>query len=353
VGDTVQITGADFSPNPSDNEIRFGGILAPTLAATTGSLDTEVPEEARSGPVTVKVAGQVATSGNFDVTSTPPPPPAVTGLVLPIGTEGDAVLVRGLNFSPVPSNNRAYFNGVEAEVVGSAPEGVYVKVPFTSTGPVTVDVGVQAGISGIDFDWVPPPPPATSSTTTSFGITIPTPSDSVVFVIDVSGTTGWALGRTYTDRFGNLIIGGTRLDFMKDRVAQAINNLPITHTFNVVAYDCTPFAWRGVSDFATGPNKQDAIQSFVDTLIPAGSSDTGSAVAFATGLDPLNRTIVLVSDGSPTCGPTSEAAHLCQILSSNPQGAAVHTFAVQGFGSFATFMQDLANLSGGTYTAVN
>ncbi|MCZ6601761.1 MAG: IPT/TIG domain-containing protein, partial [Planctomycetota bacterium] len=55
----VTITGENFSPNPSDNIVRFEGTLAAVTASTATTIDTNVPGGCITGPVTVEVAGLV------------------------------------------------------------------------------------------------------------------------------------------------------------------------------------------------------------------------------------------------------------------------------------------------------
>lgn len=354
VGDPIRIDGSNFSPNHSDNEIRFNGTLAPTLRGSTSRLYTRVPAGAISGPITVEVAGQIGSFVNFSVTTPAPPPPGLIGIVsertpMDTGAEGDWVIIRGSDFSAEPSDVHVYFNGVEGRVAGASPAAILAYVPFTSSGLVTVDVGGRSTPAGLPFTVLGPP--ATGTTFTYFGMPMSAPSDSVIFVIDISGTMNWSYG-SFTDRFGNPV-AGTRLDLAVDRTAAAINTLlDGVVTFNIVAFDCGPISWDPVGQVASGTSKAAAI-SWLTALAPSGSSDTGRAVASALAMDPFNRTITLVSDGSPTCGPTSEASHLCEILTANTQGATIHTFAIQPFGEFAAFMQDLSSLTGGTYSIAN
>ena len=70
VGTTVTITGENFSETASENEVRFGGVMAaaPTSASTT-SLVVLVPSGARTGSISVAVGGQAGTSStDFTVT---------------------------------------------------------------------------------------------------------------------------------------------------------------------------------------------------------------------------------------------------------------------------------------------
>ena len=77
VGTPVVITGANFSAVPSENMVSFGGGVAasePTDVSPT-SLTVVVPAGAVSGPITVEVNGQTATSlSSFTVTSVPGAP---------------------------------------------------------------------------------------------------------------------------------------------------------------------------------------------------------------------------------------------------------------------------------------
>ena len=68
----------NFSDMPSENEVRFGGVMAadPTSASTT-SLTVRVPSGARTGRVSVAVGGQTGSSSDsFTVTGTTPAPAA-------------------------------------------------------------------------------------------------------------------------------------------------------------------------------------------------------------------------------------------------------------------------------------
>ena len=88
VGTSVTITGENFSATPSENDLRFGGVMAaePTSATTT-SLTILVPSGARTGSISVAVGGQTGTSSEiFTVTGTTPEPAAFS---VPLSSEGD------------------------------------------------------------------------------------------------------------------------------------------------------------------------------------------------------------------------------------------------------------------------
>ncbi len=62
VDEEVTISGANFSPVPEENIVNFNGTLAVVTASTETSIITSIPDDAETGPVTVEVNGEVATS---------------------------------------------------------------------------------------------------------------------------------------------------------------------------------------------------------------------------------------------------------------------------------------------------
>jgi YD repeat-containing protein len=73
VGTRVTIQGRRFSTVPAENQVGFHGVPAPILAATNTQLVVAVPPGATTGPITVTVRGETATSArNFTV------PPSIT-----------------------------------------------------------------------------------------------------------------------------------------------------------------------------------------------------------------------------------------------------------------------------------
>lgn len=72
VGTTVSILGQGFSATPAANLVRFNGTAATVLSASPSSLVATVPAGATSGPITVTVASQTATSTQpFTVVASP------------------------------------------------------------------------------------------------------------------------------------------------------------------------------------------------------------------------------------------------------------------------------------------
>ena len=146
VGTSVTITGENFSDVPSENEVRFGGVMAedPTSASTT-SLTILVPSGARTGSISVAVGGQTGTSStNFTVTAPAPAPepPVVSSFTPTSGAVGTTVTITGDNFSDMPLENEVKFGGVMAEDPTSA-----------STTSLTV-LGYQVELVQVVYLWL-------------------------------------------------------------------------------------------------------------------------------------------------------------------------------------------------------
>lgn len=68
-GDTVTITGVNFSVVPSANNVKFNGAPGQVISATETELKVIVPNAASAGPITVTVAGKTSNALHFDFVS--------------------------------------------------------------------------------------------------------------------------------------------------------------------------------------------------------------------------------------------------------------------------------------------
>ena len=130
VGTSVTITGDNFSVTASENDLRFGGVMAaePTSASTT-SLTVLVPSGARTGSISVAVGGQTGTSSeNFTVTGTTP----VSPFSVPLSSEGD------VRVYPNPTSGQLHFKGLVAG-------GRYVCGLYSLVGQKVLSSVVRAG----------------------------------------------------------------------------------------------------------------------------------------------------------------------------------------------------------------
>lgn len=150
LGQSVAIQGQGFDQTPANNAVQFNGTTAPVLSASTTTLTVTVPATATTGPISVTVSGQTATStNNFTVL----PSPVITAIgcksaffnkVIP-NLEVSGINLTGSTFAFAPSFSSPAINvtaastdlsGVSAVLslqVDSQP-GTFVLVATNSTG---------------------------------------------------------------------------------------------------------------------------------------------------------------------------------------------------------------------------
>ncbi len=138
VGTTVTIYGTGFSATPSSNTVKFNGTTATVLTASTTVLTANVPSGATTGPISVTVAGNTATSSaNFSVGTGGAPTlssfsPAVAGY-------GDTVILTGTNYDTTAINNRVGFAAAIGAVATATSTTLTVPVPASAqTGKISV-----------------------------------------------------------------------------------------------------------------------------------------------------------------------------------------------------------------------
>jgi|GEM_PF-569140 len=160
VGDSVTIDGRNFAGVASANTVRFNGVTATVLSATTTRLVARVPTGATTGPITVTTSTGTGTSKtNFTVI----PAPVITSFSPGSGPVNSIVTIngQGLNFkldstdpSPV-----VRFNGIQANIDSSSATQLRVRVPIdATTGRITVTTAGGTAVSSADFVVTAPAP---------------------------------------------------------------------------------------------------------------------------------------------------------------------------------------------------
>jgi hypothetical protein len=162
-GTIVTVTGANFSTVKINNVVMFGGVGATVATATTTKLTVTVPAAAKSGMVTVSVAGGATVTGPaFTVIL---PAPTIKSITPATGKVGASVTIAGTNFSPVKTNNVIMFGGVAATITAATTTNLTATVPAgAKTGKITLSVSGGAAITGPLFTVIIPVPTITSIT---------------------------------------------------------------------------------------------------------------------------------------------------------------------------------------------
>ena len=160
VGDTVKISGTNFSTALLENQVYFGSsALTPAkgiiVSATATSLYVKVPAGTITGPIKVTSRGTTAISAlgvntTFTILTQTIKLPTLTSLAPASGKIGDTVKITGTNFNKNMFENQVYFgttapNLVKGIIISATETTLYVKVPLgTLTGPIKVTVnGIQ------------------------------------------------------------------------------------------------------------------------------------------------------------------------------------------------------------------
>ena len=156
-GESVEIYGSNFNATLSNNSVTFNGTPATLTSATTTKLVATVPTGSSTGPIQVTVLGRSATSATNFVVTSPLPAPIVSGFSPMSGVAGTPVTISGFGFNAnIISGNFVTFNGVLAFVVQASATQLVALVPQgATTGPISVAVVGQIGISASSFDVIP------------------------------------------------------------------------------------------------------------------------------------------------------------------------------------------------------
>lgn len=190
-----------------------------------------------------------------------------------------------------------------------------------------------------------------------YGEEIDTETDTIVYVIDISGSMDWDT-QSYTTLDGRTA-RGTRMERAKVELCRSVLGLSRNFSFTMIAYDCGTRMWSRELKEANDANKSAAI-AWINALRPTGATGTGPAVALGLSIRE-NKSLVLLTDGAPNCGVPEDndwynwsesrviAAHRRMIANANTQRATINVFGIAASGTYRTFCQNVASDAGGSY----
>ncbi|MCZ8216782.1 MAG: IPT/TIG domain-containing protein, partial [Cyclobacteriaceae bacterium] len=152
-GNSVTITGTNFSTTAANNVVKFNNTTATVTAASTTSLMVTVPTAATSGTISVQVGSQTAVSvQSFTII----PKPTITSFSPLQGVVGTSVTITGTNFSTTAADNVVKFNNTTATVASASTTSLTVSVPTGATsGNISVQVSSQTVVSSLSFMVLP------------------------------------------------------------------------------------------------------------------------------------------------------------------------------------------------------
>ncbi|UYQ95639.1 IPT/TIG domain-containing protein [Chitinophaga horti] len=147
VGTKVTINGSGFDAVAAGNIVEFNGKSAVVAEASEDKLVVIAPEGVATGPVTVRISGQLVAGPAF----TPVPAPQIS-VVSPLsGPAGQEMTINGMNFSSFTDENIVKINGVPVPVKTASGTKLTLTLPGgTGNGKVEVVVNDQP-VTGPDF----------------------------------------------------------------------------------------------------------------------------------------------------------------------------------------------------------
>lgn len=156
-GDTVTITGSNFSSVANQNMVLFNNKPGAVISASPTSLTVTAPAN-MAGIDNVQVNVNNLISNTLEVTLSAKPVPELLSTDCWMAPPGGTITIRGRNFSSDAGQNQVYFGSVRAEIVSSSPTEITVVVPNWAYGnsqlniPLTVVTGGVRSTNALAFD---------------------------------------------------------------------------------------------------------------------------------------------------------------------------------------------------------
>lgn len=152
VGTQVTIVGDNFGDSEAAVRVDFNGTEAQITSVSDEQIVVNVPEEATTGNVNVRVGTQTVSGPQFTVTTgNEEPEITITAINPTSGPVGTEVVVTGTGFGEELSSQIIAFNGTEAEITALSDTEITVFVPAgATTGTITFTRG-ETTVEGPEF----------------------------------------------------------------------------------------------------------------------------------------------------------------------------------------------------------
>jgi YD repeat-containing protein len=275
VGASVTIYGTAFSSTPGLNAVKFNGVTATVVSASTTQIVTSVPAGATTGTISVNTPTGLATSSApFSVTTSMAP--TITSFTPTIGTPGTALTITGTKYDTTIANDWVTLNSRYALVSSATSTSISTAVPALATsGRISVSTPAGTATSAADF-FVPPDSAAVSD-------------------VQVTGRMNFGDSRTVAistaNKIGLILFDGTALQ----RASLKVNSFSMT-TCTVTFYN--PDGTLLVSTFFV------ANGGLLDTpLFPATGTYTIVIDPWGANTGSINFTLYDATDATGTITP--------------------------------------------------
>jgi len=149
-GMNIRITGTGFSSSVSPATVFINGIQAVVVNVSDTLVVAKIPANAGKGPVKVVVDKQESVGQIFTYQS-------INGISPLTGGKGTRIIVNGIGFDPVATNNTVTFNTLQARVIEATESKLIVEAPANvATNKIAVIINGQKMVGPV-FTVVPPP----------------------------------------------------------------------------------------------------------------------------------------------------------------------------------------------------
>jgi hypothetical protein len=174
----IVINGTNFSTTPANNTVVFNlGAAGTVTSSTTTQLTVSfTTPPSTTGALTANVSTFAGSSGAVQV-ATIVPAPTVTLNTADLAQNAPTIIIAGTNFSATPADNTVVFNlGATGTVTAATPTQLTVTftTPPSATGPLTANVTVFGGSSGVTQVATIVAPPTVTLNTANRAINAPT-----------------------------------------------------------------------------------------------------------------------------------------------------------------------------------
>lgn len=162
-GTTVEIRGQGFSTTPGANTVRFNGTTATVSSAAPDKLSVLVPASATTGPITVAVASQTASSGADFVIDANAKAPVITSVSPTIVDVAALITITGWQLEPLGGQTAVRL--ADRPVNATSVDTVQIVFPAparTGSGKIGVTTPYGSALSVEDVVVAPVGVPASS-----------------------------------------------------------------------------------------------------------------------------------------------------------------------------------------------
>lgn len=196
---------------------------------------------------------------------------------------------------------------------------------------------------------------------TFYGEEIVSGSQTVTFVIDISGSMLEPSEPWVTE---DGVSGGSKIERAKYELSRCIKSLPESFKFNIFWYRCEFDRWQESLVPANDENKAAACNWVANLVCIVNMGTNTSGVmdwAIRSYPNTPDKLIVLLTDGNPNCGteyrrfplanpedPNLQRQHIKEVNFSFAPPARINVFGIAASGSFADFCRGVAEDASGS-----